>query len=223
MKLSDAHWDTVIGLTHSPPALIRHMIENGSPGNVLEIGCAGGGSALALMALVRDADHFIVTVDPWGNRPYATSGARYGDNFERGALATLGHWANQAHVNWHHFKMESLAFLGKIQPLGCWYGGVFRDYKWDTVFLDGEHLAPIVLEELRLVLPNLKAGGVIFVDNANHAQKTSPGGVHSAGTNDNSMENALLGWAADAGMDCKFIPFSPGDLLAEIKAKEIRA
>jgi predicted O-methyltransferase YrrM len=212
---AERRWDTACALTHSPHALLRYMVENGKKGNVLEVGCAGGGSALALMGLVPDGDHFLVTVDPWGNRPYETSTARYGENFQRGALAVLGQYANDCHLNWHHFKMDSLDFMMLIQPLGCWYAGKKQEYRWDTVFLDGEHTVRVVLMELNLVRPYLKSGAVVFVDNANHAQDVSDGGV--SGVKEPVMQNSLAEWAKQIGCTCEFVPYPEGDLLAVMR------
>ena len=207
--MNEALWRDASGIAHSHPDLLRRMVEQGSPGNVLEIGTAGGGSALALLELVPDSEHFLVTVDPWGIRPYATSGARYGENFQRGALCTLGRWAYDLGKNWHHFKMESLEFFEHVAPLGCWYGGQKREYRFSTVFLDGEHMIPVVMEELDHCHLRLEPGGVIYVDNANHEQGKGIG-----------MEQALQAWADSMNYALKLIPLPDRDLLAELRTAE---
>lgn len=214
--MNEALWRDACAISHSHPDLLRRMIEQGTPGNVLEIGTAGGGSALALLELVPVDWHFLVTVDPWGTRPYATSSACYGENFQRGALCTIGKWAYDLGKNWHHFKMESLEFFEHVAPLGCWYGGEHRDYRFDTVFLDGEHMVPIVLQELDGLVTfknddfaRLKSNGVIFVDNANHEQGKGIG-----------MEQALQMWADENRFTLKLIPLPDNDLLAELRAAE---
>ena len=220
MKLQDGHMDTARALTHTPWKYVNHMVEHGSPGNVLEIGVCAGGSALALMQLVGGETNYIVTVDPWGNRPYETSGALYGDELQRGALSTLGHWAGHSNVNWHHFKLTSLEFLRHIQRLGCWYAGQHMEYTWDTVFLDGEHLIHVVWEELDLLAKHLKPGAVIFIDNANHAQQPALGGVNGKRDADSmSMDKAIEEWARRNVMDCTFLPIENGDLLAELRGR----
>lgn len=220
MSVLSARWDTGVAISHSHPDLLRHIVREGVPGNVLEIGVAGGGSALCLMELVENQDNFIVTVDPWGSKPYATSGARYGENFQRGALAVLGEWANKANVNWHHFKMDSRDALALMAESVCWYGGQAREYKWSTVFLDGEHTIEYVTDELNLLTmtDNLAAGGVIFIDNANHAQSTEPGGLRGAPRGD-SMQAAITQWCEVNGFAVTFIPYPDGDLLAELRRR----
>ena len=216
--MNEALWRDACAVSHSHPDLLRRMIEQGTPGNVLEGGTAGGGSALALLELVPVDWHFLVTVDPWGTRPYATSSARYGENFQRGALCTIGNWAYDLGKNWHHFKMESLEFFEHVAPLGCWYGGEHRDYRFDTVFLDGEHMVETVIQELWFLRgksqifplePCLNPNAVIFVDNANHEQGKGIG-----------MEQALQMWADENRFTLKLIPLPDNDLLAELRAAE---
>ena len=218
MKLSPNHSATARALSHTHNDLILHMLDAGAPGNVLEIGTCAGGSALSLMALVKNQNHFLVTVDPWGDRPYATSGARYGNSFQRGALATLGYWANEAGVNWHHFKMDSIDFLRLIQPLGCWYNGRLHEYRWDTVFLDGEHTIGVVRAELDALV--LNDGAVIFVDNANHGQPASADGAETEEPIERPwMREFLVSWAESHSMSCKFIACKDMDLLAELRSR----
>lgn len=211
-------WDTGVAISHSHPDLLRYMVETGTPGNVLEIGVAGGGSALCLMELVTSQDNFIVTVDPWGGKPYATSGARYGENFQRGALAVLGEWANKTNVNWHHFKMDSRDALALMAESVCWYGGQAREYKWSTVFLDGEHTIEYVTDELNLLTMtgNVAADGVIFIDNANHSQDAEQNALRGAPRGE-LMQQAIAQWAEANGYAVKFIPYPDGDLLAELR------
>ena len=212
-------WDTGVAISHTHADLLKRMVERGTPGNVLEIGTAGGGSALCLMELVPDQEHFIVTVDPWGSKLYDTSGARYGENYQRGAMAALGYWADRTHVNWHHCKMTAHQFLEGHAVDGCWYGGEWRQYLFHTIFLDGEHTIKHVLSELHAVHSQgmLAEHGVIFVDNANHPQDVNEGGPSN--THDHSMEIALTNWADEKSYTCEFTPCVDGDLLAELRRR----
>ena len=158
-------------LTWTHPDLIRWMVETGTQGNVLEIGTHQGGSAIALMSLVPDNEHFIVTVDPWGRKPYY-GGSEYDDDIQRLALETLASASLRHGINWHHFKMSGIDFmkLSSREELQPWYAGAQRLNRFSTIFLDGDHNIDVVLSEFEEAIKLTEYGGVIFIDNINHAQ-----------------------------------------------------
>ncbi len=145
-------------------------------GNILEVGTHVGSSALVFMNAMSlsNSDHMLVTVDPWGMKPYPSSRSKYGDDNQRDAIASLAVAARQFHTKWHHFKMTSLEFLKWADGKHAWYGGKQIPYQWGLAFLDGEHVFDTVHEEIMRVLPNLLPHGGILVDNANHQQ---PNGI----------------------------------------------
>ncbi len=147
---------------------VKMLIERPAP--ILEVGTDYGGSALLFLdALAQTkADTFLVTVDPWGFKPYPTGQPIYGDNRQEFALSLLAAWARSLHVRWHHFKMNSVDFLEHVQHLGCWYNGKHMPYEWGMVFLDGEHIWDTVRKEVETL--NMAPGGHIIIDNAMHTQ-----------------------------------------------------
>ena len=173
-------------LSDTPLVLLRWMVETGRPGTILEIGTHRGGSAIALMSLVPGPEHFLVTVDPWGGKPYhgEASPLDWNDDAQREAMVNLSIAAARHGVNWHHLKMTSDEALSFMSGRTAWYGGVCRPYGFDTVFLDGEHWWTTMRSELIRIL--LKPTTVIFVDNVNHAQ---PEG-------DKPLKDRLLEYAA---------------------------
>lgn len=136
-------------------------------GNFLEIGTHVGSSSVILMEELKE-DNFLVTVDPWGDKPYVKSNCLYGDDFQRQAIKTLSGLAFDKKKNWTHFKMLSLDFLTRIQPCQTWYGGKSLSYDWSLALLDGEHTFETVKREISLLLPYMRRGSVLIVDDLQH-------------------------------------------------------
>ena len=156
-------------------------------GALLEIGtCDGGSAGFLLAAMSRGApDRHLVTVDPWGGKPYEGSNLYTNVNqmFAQKELADLSY---EHCLKWTHYKMESLEFFEHVQPLGMWYDGEKADNLWAFVLLDGEHNQETVLKELDAVCKFVSHGGTIIIDNSNQ---------------ENGLENAITDWAKrnDAG------------------------
>lgn len=152
--------------------ILSQIINLVQPGNILEIGTMWGGSAYEFMKVLEKG--FLVTVDPYGSKPYSlpsNNNYDFSDGMQRECIKSLSEAAVFLSKDWHHFKMTSLQFLQYVQPLRCWYKGEEEKYQWQTVFLDGEHVDKIVKMELQLVYPHVLKGGIIIIDDMHFKQE----------------------------------------------------
>lgn len=141
-------------------------------GPFLEIGSLKGNTAVALLetldalgALRACPPPLLVTVDPYGDKPYrggdVVALGLYGDAVYAAAKHNLARFPNHA-----HFLAESEWFLWNCQGMPYWRRGKRHELTgWAFAFVDGEHDAATVMEELRLLVPNMARGGTIVVDN----------------------------------------------------------
>lgn len=147
-------------------------------GNLLEIGTHCGGSAYVMMQAMHDAPdarqpRMLVTVDPWGLKPYPNSASKYGDMDQRAALINLSAASDEFGALWHHCKCTAQEFFERIQPHPVWYSGAQRHHEWAFVMLDGEHSCESILRELMCVMPHLVSRGTILLDNTDHRSSGS--------------------------------------------------
>lgn len=140
----------------------------------VEIGTRAGGSALLylhLLDMLYDAPPMFFTVDPYGLKPY-----RGGDHPADDRLRPYGDpmyaTAKQALVNYPnhcHFLLESMDFFKSMRDAGFWWRGVKYPFRQNFafIFLDGDHDASAVLDEVAITLPHwLAPRGTIAIDNA---------------------------------------------------------
>lgn len=152
--------------------ILQEIIKLVLPGNILEIGTMWGGSAIEFMKVLEKG--FLVTVDPYGSKPYSLplyNNYDFSDGMQRECMKLLSETSSSLSKDWHHFKMTSLQFLRYVQPLRCWYNGEEEKYEWQTVFLDGEHVDKVVEQELQLVYPHVLKGGIIIIDDVHFVQE----------------------------------------------------
>ena len=198
-------------LTTTHHDLLRWLVEAGRPGTVLEIGTNRGGSAVALMSLVPDDAHFLLTVDPWGSCPYhGQERSEYNDAVQRMAMCDLAEIAARHGVNWHHLKMSSDELWPVLRELrGVWYAGALRPYQFETIFLDAEHWWPAMQLDLEQGAARLNPRGVIFVDNVNHAQSDGSAG----------FVELLERWAKEHRFALELRAFDDGDHAARLESR----
>jgi predicted O-methyltransferase YrrM len=132
----------------------------------LEIGTRSGGSALLMLRVLRAlyrgsmTPPWLLTVDPYGRRPYEGAPFIYDDTHYIAMKRALAGFGN--HV---HFLMESSDFLRALGGLKLWRGGVRRPVDHFTlVYLDGSHDPDIVWSEVQSLLPRVVPGGFLIVD-----------------------------------------------------------
>lgn len=133
----------------------------------LEVGTHIGATTLALLELAEthaDPPPLVVTVDPYGDKPY-----RGGDVVHTEPLYGDQHYVaqklNLARTPHHaHFLLRGVDFLLRVQGAPYWREGRAGSYTgWGFCFLDGEHDRETVLRELELL--QLQPGGRVVVDN----------------------------------------------------------
>jgi len=133
---------------------------------LLEIGTRAGGSAL-LMLRTLDAVYprgvrrpLVLTVDPYGTKPYAGAPFVYDARHYRSMKRALSGYAN--HV---HYMMDSELFLDLFDRLYLWLDGARRPLeRFTLVYLDGSHDPDLVWREIERLLPRVVPGGFLVVD-----------------------------------------------------------
>src|SRR6058998_2076209 len=141
-----------------------------SPGRrappMLEIGTRSGGSALLMLRVVADVYRhparapLVLTVDPYGARPYEGASHRYDETHYRAMKRSLAKYPN--HV---HYMMDSALFLRELDRLYLWIDGVRRPLeRFTLVYLDGSHEPDIVWDEIQQLRPRVVSGGFLIAD-----------------------------------------------------------
>ncbi len=132
----------------------------------LEIGTRSGGSALLMLRVLDDVYRgtghppFVLTVDPYGGRPYEGAPFVYDERHYRAMKRALAGYPN--HV---HYMMDSELFLRELDHLYLWADGAKRRLdRFTLVYLDGSHDPGIVWGEIEALLPRVVPGGSLIVD-----------------------------------------------------------
>jgi len=132
---------------------------------LLEIGTSAGGSALLMLRVLDDVYRggrppFVLTVDPYGARPYEGAPFVYDARQYRAMKRALARYAN--HV---HYMMDSGLFLQELEHLYLWADGARQPLdKFTLIYLDGSHDPDTVWREIETLLPRLVPGGTMVVD-----------------------------------------------------------
>ncbi len=143
---------------------VARAVEASSP--LLEIGTRSGGSALLMLRIARAAlgpgakPPLVITVDPYGARPYEGEPHVYDERHYRRMKRALAGYAN--HI---HYMMDSELFLNVLGQLHLWIGGRKQPIdRFALVYLDGSHEPDIVWREITELLPRVVRGGFLIVD-----------------------------------------------------------
>lgn len=136
------------------------------PPPFLEIGTRSGGSALLILRLLDlvypppARRPLVLTVDPYGSRPYEGAASEYNDRHYRAMKQALAGYSN--HV---HYMMDSELFLRQLDQLYLWRGGsrLPLDH-FSLVYLDGSHDPGVVWTEIERLLPRVIPRGFLIVD-----------------------------------------------------------
>jgi hypothetical protein len=133
---------------------------------LLEIGTRKGGSALVMLRVLRalyrngPSPPWLLTVDPYGRRPYEGAPFIYDEAHYIAMKRALARYGN--HV---HFLMESTDFLRVLDGLALWRAGVRRPVdRFTLVYLDGSHDPGIVWSEVESLVPRVVPGGFLIID-----------------------------------------------------------
>jgi hypothetical protein len=132
----------------------------------LEIGTRAGGSALLMLRVLADVYRgparppLVLTVDPYGGRPYDGTSLRY-DEAHYGAMKR----ALAKYPGHIHYMMDSALFLRELERLYLWIDGVMRPLQqFSFVYLDGSHDPDVVWHEFECLRPRVVRGGFLIVD-----------------------------------------------------------
>jgi predicted O-methyltransferase YrrM len=164
------------GVMHQFPALTPDLLElarcvarapraaDAPP--LLEVGTRSGGSALLMLRVLQmlyrsdGRPPMVLTVDPYGARPYEGAPFVYHERHYRAMKRNLAGYAN--HV---HYMMDSELFVRELAHLYLWVDGVKRPLnRFTLIYLDGRHDPDIVWFEIERLLPAVIPGGFLIVD-----------------------------------------------------------
>lgn len=161
-RKSDTRTQYLLELARSVAAAPR----SADPPPLLEIGTRSGGSALLMLRLLDlvypagTRRPLVLTVDPYGTRPYEGAPFVYDDRHYRAMKRHLSRHAN--HI---HYMMDSELFLTLLDRLYLWIEGTRRPLgAFSLVYLDGSHDPGVVWNEIERLLPRVVPGGFLIVD-----------------------------------------------------------
>ena len=133
---------------------------------LLEIGTRSGGSALLMLRTLADAYRgvgrppLVLTVDPYGARPYEGAPFIYDETHYAAMKRALAKYPN--HI---HYMMDSAHFLRELDSLYLWVGGKRQPLdRFTLVYLDGSHAPDVVWGEIEQLRPRIVPGGFLIVD-----------------------------------------------------------
>jgi Methyltransferase domain len=133
---------------------------------LLEIGTRSGGSALLMLRVLADAYRgagrppLVLTVDPYGARPYEGAPFTYDETHYAAMKRALVKYAN--HI---HYMMDSALFLRELENLYVWVGGKRQPLdRFTLVYLDGSHDPDVVWAEIDQLRRRVVPGGFLVVD-----------------------------------------------------------
>lgn len=133
---------------------------------LLEIGTRSGGSALLMLRVLADLYRgaarppLVITVDPYGGRPYEGAPFRYDETHYGAMKRALARYPNHL-----HYMMDSALFLSEVDRLYLWVGGRRQPLaRFTLVYLDGSHEPDIVWHEIETLWPRVVPGGFLIVD-----------------------------------------------------------
>jgi predicted O-methyltransferase YrrM len=139
---------------------------------LLEVGTRSGGSALLMLRVLRTVYRglgpppMVLTVDPYGARPYEGAPFVYDARHYRAMKRNLAGYPN--HV---HYMMDSELFVRELEHLYLWADGAKRPLdRFTLVYLDGSHDPEIVWFEIERLLPRVVPGGFLIVDDTDWFQ-----------------------------------------------------
>ena len=133
---------------------------------LLEIGTRSGGSALLMLRVLnsiygsKQRAPTVITVDPYGSRPYEGEPYIYDERHYGKMKRNLA-----AYTNHIHYMMDSELFLRELGNMYLWSDGTKQGFnKFSLVYLDGSHDPAIVWSEIEALLPRVVPGGFLIVD-----------------------------------------------------------
>jgi hypothetical protein len=160
-KHSDTHPEFLLEIARC----VARLPAESSCAPLLEIGTRSGGSALLMLRVLealygKRRPPAVITVDPYGSRPYEGADWVYDDRHYGKMKRNLAHFTN--HI---HYMMDSELFLRELDRLYVWSDGTRHPLsRFSLAYLDGSHDPDIVWSEVSALLPRVVPGGFLIVD-----------------------------------------------------------
>lgn len=148
--------------------LLAHQAAPNGP--TLEVGTYKAGTSVAMLHVLaqsyRTAPPYLVTVDPYGGKPYRGGDVQVVPQAYEDQIYTIAKQVLSGDSNHAHFTMTGVQFLRRCVGTTYWRYGVERMLdRFTFAFLDGDHDYATVTEEVELLLPVMASRGRIVIDN----------------------------------------------------------
>jgi cephalosporin hydroxylase len=147
---------------------LEEIMKEAPEGVFVDVGTRMGGSAL--LALLQPQSSIVISVDPWGAKPYQMMHGHisneFNDEMALGTMDLLTSKAKEINKTHIHYRMPSHDFLTLDHTL--WLGGNesrLKDMKFAFILLDGDHTDEAVTKELELLEGRMIEGGIVMIDN----------------------------------------------------------
>lgn len=139
----------------------------------LEIGVRAGGSSELFMHAMQNNPRLFITIDPYG-KDYE-SGGRWpaiGDETYRMTMKSLFKLAYGYKITHVHYRMRSQDFMSSRPLQYLWMNNEIVKEQYGIVYLDGEHVDSVVMDELCYFLPKMHESGLIVIDDISYLKDT---------------------------------------------------
>lgn len=156
----------------------------------LEIGIRAGGSSELFMHAMKDNPRLFITIDPYG-KSYESGGTwpAIGDETYRKTMKSLFKMAYNYKITHVHYRMRSQDFMQSRPMQYLWMNNEIVKEQYGVVYLDGEHVDSVVMDELCYFMPKMHERGLIIIDDISYLKDTKIGYIKKVmdiGHNDNN-------------------------------------
>lgn len=149
--------------------VVEECLKLAPEGIYLEVGTRMGGTAL--FAMQEPKSRVVISVDPYGDRPFRDmegdySKYKFPNTMYTDTMQQLFEYAKEYKKTFIPYKMTSQDFTQN--SFGIWLDGEESkntEVEYSYVLLDGEHTNEAVQQEIDFFAPRMKKGGVLLVDN----------------------------------------------------------
>jgi hypothetical protein len=138
----------------------------------VELGTRCGGTALLTLWAIKESkvDRPLITVDPYGDKPYRLDADRindtmgYGESFQRQAAQGIAEFCKENELSCWHYRLLDRDFMNIWDTIEIWYKGQLLGKKFGYAYLDAEHDVDTVQTELAWFKPRMFENGLIVID-----------------------------------------------------------
>lgn len=142
----------LFGTKHRPIFAFVKIVEANQQNclTVAEVGVYDGKTSLAILPLIKKNNGMLIAIDWFKGNPHATGIHAYAEK-------------HQNYVYWI-FKIKTFFYRKYIRLLrgqSCEMIKKIPDSSLDIAFIDGDHRYKNVLQDIKLMIPKIKPGGIL--------------------------------------------------------------